>query len=1062
MLELFDPQPVPKLTGRSLRPQGRQVIEWRSGDPLPWRTLPTPAPRGKKRSAWLHTVYLGIYELEQVYEILHRVFADDRDAYDQRRAGVSACAAVQVDEQGRLVEGSAVLSSALWAAAQINSTGTAPDLQWTGGFATANKTFGEQVDVAERTRRDAVGADAPLPQDADSLQRLLGIAYGSAGVSGKIPCYSGRIIISSSLVSEGREDAGADTDFLNSFFLAELAEVQQHLASGRCPKALAAYLTPDESIPVAERTDVMQQDGPVDAAVGAQWLPQGRWPSEPEHPLALRQQFAVNQALNNLSIEGGLMGVNGPPGTGKTTMLRDILAGNVVERARRLASLERPEHAFTGIVHRWNSQDGYPRKVRQLREELTGFEMVVVSANNAAVENISVEIPARDAIAPGWRDEADYFADIATAVMDDDNGGTADAQRQDAWGLVAARLGNKRNRAAFRNAFWFDRQDWKTRTPLPGGERMQTRLKQWRDGESPYPRWEEARASFRRAEQRVDELLKRRRAAQERWERLKPALEEEAELAGQVRRLAEEVTAANNQVHDYEPVVRRAFSERSEAEKARKRQLESRPGVLETIFTLGRAIRQWRSRLEPLEDRLQQAERNWQEVSGYARWLEERSRELSGQEARAEESRQRAARKAAELRRRVAADEEEYGRAYPYRTKGRAEREMRAPWLDETLDAARAELFLAALQLHEDFLANAAGDMLEGLRAAIDVVGGDSPSRLEEEKLRAAWQTFFMVVPLVSTTFASFGRMFAGLGAESLGWLLIDEAGQACPQHAVGAIWRAQKVVAVGDPLQLQPVVTMPRKATRDIARGVGVSDAWIPPEASVQTLADRVSRYGTVLGRGENRVWVSAPLTVHRRCDDPMFSLCNVIAYDGIMISGVHRRLDDPEHPDLFDGPAGPRIASSCWFDVPATKEGTHLQDRQINCFRKQLSVLIGRGVDPTRIIAISPFREVADRLSALARECGIMSGGTIHTAQGREADVVFLVLGGDPCTPGAKAWASSTVNLVNVAASRARRRLYVIGDRAAWMRYPYFRDLGEVLDSHSDVECCEPCSGG
>ncbi|SDM26336.1 AAA domain-containing protein [Actinomyces ruminicola] len=537
---------------------------------------------------------------------------------------------------------------------------------------------------------------------------------------------------------------------------------------------------------------------------------------------------------------------------------------------------------------------------------------------------------------------------------------------------------------------------------------------------------------------------------------MESARQKEAELAGQVRRLAEEVAVANIQVHDHEPVLRRAFSERSEAEKARTRQLESRPGVLETIFTLGRAVRQWRSRLDPLEDRLQQAERNWQEVSGQAKRLEEWARELSNQQARAEESWERVSGEIAELRRRVAADQEEYGRAYPFRTRDRAEREMRAPWLDESLDAARAELFLAALQLHEDFLANAAGDMLNGLRAAMDVIGGESPSQLEEEKIRAAWQTFFMAVPLVSTTFASFGRMFAGLGAESLGWLLIDEAGQACPQHAVGAIWRSQRVLAVGDPLQLQPVVTMPRKSTRDIAKGLGVSEAWIPPEASVQTLADRVSHYGTVLGRGEDRVWVSAPLTVHRRCDDPMFSLCNQIAYDGIMISGVHRRLDDLERPDLFDGPEGPRITSSRWFDVPATQRGTHLQDRQIDCLCQQLSGLIGRGVDPARIIVISPFREVADRLSGLAAERGIMAGGTIHTAQGREADVVFLVLGGDPGAPGAKAWASSTVNLVNVAASRARRRLYVIGDREAWMRYPYFHDLGGALNSQSGMEAC------
>lgn len=58
-----------------------------------------------------------------------------------------------------------------------------------------------------------------------------------------------------------------------------------------------------------------------------------------------------------------------------------------------------------------------------------------------------------------------------------------------------------------------------------------------------------------------------------------------------------------------------------------------------------------------------------------------------------------------------------------------------------------------------------------------------------------------------------------------------------------------------------------------------------------------------------------------------------------------------------------------------------------------------------------------------------------------------MILVLGSDPARDRARAWAASKPNLINVAVSRARRRLYVIGDRNAWMRHRYFDVLADGL---------------
>ncbi|MBC3843279.1 hypothetical protein GXW82_32920 [Streptacidiphilus sp. 4-A2] len=200
-------------------------------------------------------------------------------------------------------------------------------------------------------------------------------------------------------------------------------------------------------------------------------------------------------------------------------------------------------------------------------------------------------------------------------------------------------------------------------------------------------------------------------------------------------------------------------------------------------------------------------------------------------------------------------------------------RERAAPWSDPELCQARSELFLAALDLHHAFARCTARTLRQNLIAAMDVVTGAVPPTVPSAARQAAWQSLFLVVPVVSTTFASLDRVFAGLGPQTLGWLFIDEAGQAAPQMAVGALWRSQRAVVVGDPLQLEPVVILPFTAQQALRRDFDVSEDWLPSRTSTQQLADRHNRYGTELEaelpEGPGSVWVGAPLRVHRRCEN-------------------------------------------------------------------------------------------------------------------------------------------------------------------------------------------------
>ena len=94
-------------------------------------------------------------------------------------------------------------------------------------------------------------------------------------------------------------------------------------------------------------------------------------------------------------------------------------------------------------------------------------------------------------------------------------------------------------------------------------------------------------------------------------------------------------------------------------------------------------------------------------------------------------------------------------------------------------------------------------------------------------------------------------------------------------------------------------------------------------------------------------------------------------------------------------------------------------------------------------------------------ARPDSIISGvnvARVRTEMGRqlavetpvEADIVILVLGTDPQAPGARRWAAQRPNLLNVAVSRAKRRLFVIGNHELWHEQRFYGTLAEQLPRH------------
>jgi len=1060
-LEVLEPQPLPR--ARDLTTLGRRLIRSEE-QPEPWNVA--RYRRKGRESAVYWFVYLGELHLSAALESLLSLFPDDSSEPPPKARGSTTLAVVVLDGKGRPVEDRTFLSSFAWGYGKVRSG----DLRELTEFSSEERRLCSELEN-RLIRMDEEG-EIQAVTSAD-LERTTNWLLGAL----KLPAEE----VSTAPVSirvpvRGRYYEAPEPELLNSFFLEDLTRVKTAFRDGDVGAALRAFIT---GRPARAQVDVVRDRETLDEALAPRHVPLCRWPVRGRYPLVMMQQAAVNHVARELATPG-LVGINGPPGTGKTTLLRDVVAKVVLDRSIALAGFEDPNDAFSHVSPMAAGR-GFVHLYR-LDESLLGHEVVVASSNNKAVENISREIPALDAVADDLEPPLRYFSSIADRVFHE---GKEDEIESTCWGLAAAVLGNSSNRRNFTNRFWWDRQrsmqkylraiaeGW---TPAPADRDGEAKEEEEesppevlmmedapRDRSEARKRWRDTQTRFRKA-------LERAEVQQAKLEEARRALHQRSRLEGElgglsaaIEALQEEVAGARVAAETAARNLERAQRRKTEAVAERTAQEALRPGFFARLFNT-RRFREWRDRMAEKMGRVERCQEDELASEVATEAAQRKLAELEGQLQRKEATRKVLERQLARIRAVLASARTELGERLPddhFWSRPEEQRQKLSPWLGEAFQAARDDLLTACFELHRAFIDAAAQPLRHNLSAAMMLLKGRQLTEKQEPARRSIWASLFLTVPVVSTTFASVARMFGPLGREKLGWLLIDEAGQAVPQAAVGAMWRAERVIGIGDPMQIQPVVTLPQRLIDAVLGDYGVeSEAWSAPLNSVQSLADRASWFGTILRHEEGETWVGSPLRVHRRCEEPMFGISNHVAYDGLMVQAT------PEGPSRIGDVLGP----SGWFHVEGDQPG-HWSDAEGELAARLLGRVFEAGIFDPNIFFISPFRLVQNRLRS--RFHRLVEGhvslspwqwtqgyiGTIHVFQGKEAEAVVLVLGApSPQDKGARWWAGGTPNLLNVAASRAKKRLYVIGDRASWRDAGVFGTLVKLLPRRDWKEFVRP----
>jgi superfamily I DNA and/or RNA helicase len=268
-----------------------------------------------------------------------------------------------------------------------------------------------------------------------------------------------------------------------------------------------------------------------------------------------------------------------------------------------------------------------------------------------------------------------------------------------------------------------------------------------------------------------------------------------------------------------------------------------------------------------------------------------------------------------------------------------------------------------------------------------------------------------------------------GLDSELLGKrrfdvVVIDEACQSTEPACWVPLLRANKLVLAGDHCQLPSTVLSPEAAERGL---------------SISLMERLIARFGTS---------VSRLLTVQHRMHENIMSFSNAEFYNGELIAHAsvanHRLCDLPgvtttsltEQPLRFIDTAGASFDEELEEDT-----GSRRNTQEANFAVKKVRELLTHGVPATQIGVITPYRAQVRLLRDRLADVPGLEIDSVDGFQGREKEAIIMTFVRSN-NEGEIGFLADT-RRTNVAFTRARRTLLVIGDSATLANHPFYQRM-------------------